>query len=246
LLTKKDCTIIKKGISAIVLDPDGQLLFRATEHDGLFFVDGDLLQQVVSPQFSVTEEEGKVLVARSYTSRAQDDLLMQAHRRHSHMEMRRCAEAAGLTLPPGYVFPICDACVLGKSQNHPHHKGANLQAQRRCQYLHFDFCGPFPTTGLYGERYILAFIDGYTGFVWDFYPAAQTEFFTILQALLLRLDNEFGINCVSVLRSDNAKVFKEAVVVTLCEGRGIMQQFSAPHSQWQTNTSLNFCRFPEK
>ena len=240
LLTDKDCTIIKKGKAAIVLDPDGQLLFRATNHDGLFFVDGDLLQQGVSPQFSVTEEEGKVLVARSYTSRAQDDLLMQAHRRHSHMEMRRCAEAAGLTLPSGYVFPICDACVLGKSQNHPHHKGANLQAQRRCQYLHFDFCGPFPTTGLYGERYILAFIDGYTGFVWDYYPAAQTEFFTILQALLLRLDNEFGVNCVSVLRSDNAKVFKEAVVVALCEGRGIIQQFSAPHSQWQNGKVERF------
>jgi hypothetical protein len=123
--------------------------------------------------------------------------------------------------------------VLGKSQNHPHHKGANVQASRRCQYLHFDFCGPFPTTGLYGERYILAFVDGYTGFVWDYYPVSQSEFFAILQALLLRLDNEFGVNCVSFLRSDNARVFKEPPVVTLCEKRGIIQQFSAPYSQWQ-------------
>ena len=235
LLTAKGCTIIKKDDFAVVLDPEGTVLFRASQHDGLFFVDGSLRkeQRPVSSQFSVTEEKGVVHVARSYASRTTDDLLMQAHRKHSHMEMGRCAVAAGITLPPGYVLPICDCCVLGKSEDHPHHKGANIQAQRRCQILHFDFCGTFPTTGLFGERYILAFIDGHTGFIWDFYPASQAEFYAILNALLLRLDNEFGKNCVSILRSDNAKVFKETQVVTLCEARGIVQQFSAPYSQWQ-------------
>ena len=60
-------------------------------------------------------------------------------------------------------------------------------------------------------------------------PQIQTEFFAILEALLLRLDNEFGKDCVSILRSDNAKVFKEAIVQLLCQRRGIVQQFSAPY-----------------
>jgi len=175
----------------------------------------------------------KVNLSRSYASKAQDDLLMLTHRRHSHMDLLRCARAAGIALPPGYVLPICDSCVLGKSENHPHHKGANVKPQKRCQAVHFDFCGPFPTTGIYGERYILIFIDGFTGYVWDFYPKSQTEFFVILEALLLRLDNEFGKHCVSILRSDNAKVFKESPVQELCRSRGIVQQFSAPYSQWQ-------------
>ena len=51
--------------------------------------------------------------------------------------------------------------------------------------------------------------------------------------MLLRLDNEFGKDCVSILRSDNAKVFKESIVQLLCRRRGIVQQFSAPYSQWQ-------------
>ena len=235
MLTEKGCTIIKKDKSGVVLDSKGHTLFKATLRDGLFFVDGQLLQSrsKISSQFLVSEVMGTVNLARSYASKAQDDLLMLTHRRHSHMEMLRCATAAGITLPPGYVFPICDSCVLGKSENHPHHKGANLKAQRRCQALHFDFCGPFPTTGIYGERYILAFIDGFTGYIWDFYPKSQTEFFEILDTLLRRLDNEFSKSCVSILRSDNAKVFKETQVVILCETRGIVQQFSAPYSQWQ-------------
>ena len=229
MLTKKGCTIIKKDHSALVLDAEGNALFRASLKDDLFFVDGQLLLCPIYPQFLVSDVVGlshhgheekkidlnapiQINLSRSYASKAQDDLLMLAHRRHSHMDLLRCAKAAGITLPPGYVLPICDSCVLGKSEDHPHHKGANVKPHRRCQAIHFDFCGPFPTTGIYGERYILIFIDGFTGYVWDFYPKSQTEFFVILEALLLRLDNEFGHHCVSILRSDNAKVFKESPV----------------------------------
>jgi histone deacetylase 1/2 len=244
MLTTKGCVIIKQLKTAVVLDTEGRTLFRASlRPPGLFFVDGEFLRPISDSDvmgISKSETGGpqvdnpeQINLARSYATKAQDDLLMLAHRKYSHMEMSRCAKAVGITLPPGYTFPICDSCVLGKSENHPHHKGANLKPQRRCQALHFDFCGPFPTTGIYGERYILIFIDGYTGYIWDFYPKTQTEFFAILDALLLRLDNEFGKNCVSILRSDNAKVFKEAPVQVLCEARGIAQQFSAPYSQWQ-------------
>ena len=117
LLTAKGCTIIKKDDFAVVLDPAGQILFRACLRDGLFFVSGTLREEQRPSQFSVTEEKGVVQVARSYASRTTDDLLMQAHRKHSHMDMTRCAVAAGITLPAGYVLPICDCCVLGKSSH---------------------------------------------------------------------------------------------------------------------------------
>jgi hypothetical protein len=110
-LTAKGCTIIKKDETAVVLDPEGHTLFKASLHDGLFFVDGDLLCRQVSPQFLVTENKGVVNVARSYATKSQNDILMQTHRKHSHMDMHRCAAAAGIILPAGFILPICDACA---------------------------------------------------------------------------------------------------------------------------------------
>ena len=179
-----------------------------------------------------------MLLAKTYSKRDVSDLLGRYHRRMSHMDFKRVAAAFGVQLPAGFEPPLCHACVIGKQRNIPHHEGAKLRATRACAGLHIDFCGPFPHTSRYGARYLLIFKCDFTKYIWDFYPQAQSEFFDILVALVTRLSNQFSVkNVVVWIRSDNGKVFTDGRVIEFCVAKGIRQEFSAPHSQWQNGSA---------
>ena len=192
-----------------------------------------LSQDDVSSGDDCDMTEGVLNVAKSYAAKERVDQLTLAHRRLSHMSFKRVASTFGFTLPPDYVFPLCDACVIGKAADHPHHKGAKIRATRKCEGLHLDFCGPFPDVAITGDRYLLIFLCDFTEFIWDFYVAKQSQFVDILDRFLLRLDSEHGKNCVAWIRSDNGKVFSDHRVISICAGRGIRNEYSAPYSQWQ-------------
>ena len=259
VLTKLGCCITKKGDGGVVTDKDGNTLFEVVRQRGLYFADGEFVRQPVAslkvrnnaPDIPIALEKafdrvldapdseivdllpGMVNLARSYSARAVVDQLSRLHKRLSHMEFRKVANTFGIALPADYVFPLCDACVVGKAANHPHHEGAKIRASRQCQGLHIDFCGPFPSVAVTGDKYLLIFICDFAEFIWDFYTPTQSNFFDILEKLLLRLDNEHGKNCVGWIRSDNGKVFTDHRVLALCASRGIRNEYSAPYSQWQ-------------
>ena len=142
-----------------------------------------------------------LLLAKTYTKHEMSDLLGRYHRRMSHMDFKRVAAAYGIVLPAGFEPPLCHSCVIGKQRNVPHHEGARLRAVRACAGLHIDFCGPFPHTSRYGARYLLIFKCDFTGFIWDFYPQSQSDFFDIFVALLARLSNQFSVKNVVFLGS---------------------------------------------
>ena len=179
-----------------------------------------------------------LFLAKTYSKRDVSDLLGRYHRRMSHMSFKRVASSFGMTLPPGFEPPLCNACVMGKQKNIPHHEGARLKATRPCAGLHIDFCGPFPHISRYGNRYLLIFKCDFTGFVWDYYTRSQSEFYEILVALVARLSNQFSLqNVVIWIRSDNGKVFTEGQVASFCLSKGIRHEFSAPYSQWQNGSA---------
>ena len=184
----------------------------------------------VSSEDDCDMTEGVVNVAKSYSARERVDQLTLAHRRLSHMSFKKVAATFGFVLPPDFVFPLCDACIVGKAADHPHHKGAKIRATRKCEGLHLDFCGPFPDVAITGDRYLLIFICDFTEFIWDFYVSKQSQFVDVLERFLLRLDSEHGKNCVAWMRSDNGKVFSDHRVMDICAGRGIRNEYSAPYT----------------
>ena len=185
-LLNKGCSILKHGSSGTVRDANNSLVFTITPREGLFMIDG-AVQLPPAPKIEVE----RMLLARAYSKPETSlDRLGVLHRRMQHASFHKVAESYGLKLPVGFTPPFCEPCVMAKSANHPHHEGARADASVRFQGLHCDFCGPFPCDSLSGARYLLVFIDSFTGFIWDFYPNSQTEFFDIWHALLARLDNE--------------------------------------------------------
>jgi transposase InsO family protein len=85
---------------------------------------------------------------------------------------------------------------------------------------------------------LLIFKCDFTGFVWDFYTKAQSEFYDIFVALVARLSNQFSLlNVVIWIRSDNGKVFTDCRVAAFCLQKGIRHEFSAPYSQWQNGSA---------
>jgi transposase InsO family protein len=186
----------------------------------------------------ICDELHSLLLSKVYSKREVSDLLGRYHRRMSHISFKRVAAAFGIELPANFEPPMCNACVIGKQQNVPHHEGARLRSTRPCAGLHIDFCGPFPHTSVTGNRYLLIFKCDFTGYVWDFYTRHQSEFFDIFVALVKRLSNQFSVkNVVVWIRSDNGKVFTEGRLAEYCLQKGIRHEFSAPHSQWQNGSA---------
>lgn len=187
---------------------------------------------------ALTDDSGLLLMAKVYSKKDVSDLLGRYHRRMSHISFKRVAMAFGIKLPADFEPPLCNACVIGKQKNVPHHEGARLRATRPCAGLHIDFCGPFPHISLYGSRYLLIFKCDFTGFVWDFYTKSQSEFYEIFVALMARISNQFSLaNAVIWIRSDNGKVFTDGRVREFCLQKGIRHEFSAPYSQWQNGAA---------
>jgi len=262
LLAKAGCCIMKKDKMGAVYDKNGKLLFSLALRGGLYLAEGEFTQpkndlmptsgtSSAAPDLrgafdallKASEKEvppllaNAVLLAKSYTRREVVDQLSRMHRRLSHMDFRKVAKTFGVVLPSDYTFPLCDACLVGKAADHPHHEGAKVRATRTAQGFHVDFVGPLPTVSITGDRYMLLFIDDFTEMLFDFYVTKQSQYYDIFVALIARFENEHGRGCVCWIRSDGGLVFSEKRVVDFCVKKGIACHYSAAHSQWQNGKS---------
>ena len=144
-LTTLDCCIVKKGGGGTVFAETGEVLFKLILRNGLYFADVDFVKEPTPLQTAavpaaeescsapsaleeaasaclVAEEgalkgliSGLVLLAKSYSAREVVDQISRLHKRLSHMEFRKVADTFAINLPADYVFPLCGACVVGKT-----------------------------------------------------------------------------------------------------------------------------------
>ncbi|XP_076620060.1 uncharacterized protein LOC143341213 [Colletes latitarsis] len=58
---------------------------------------------------------------------------------------------------------VCDSCNLGKLNWKPHKIITRNQSKSPLELLHADICGPMPIPSLSGSRYMMIFVDDYSG-----------------------------------------------------------------------------------
>lgn len=140
----------------------------------------------------------------------------------------------------------CDTCRLAKMVRSPHH-AASWKPANVGELLHTDVMGPFPITGLTGERYAIVVKDGYSGMTWVACVRTKDHAFNHVVAVvnlintqllqlvtaegdgltpLLRLSASF----VKTIRSDNGSEFINARMTAFCESKGITQEPSVAYN----------------
>jgi hypothetical protein len=166
-------TTIFDQIGAHVLK-NGICLFRATLENGLYLVKLEDL--------NIFRE--RMLLA----SHKLEPSLMNHHRRLAHcgphLIQRSISQkrVAGLELPSDSSLTICESCLQGKAHRLKDRKDLRSMIPHRLKHpkafgevVTGDVTGPFATPShLHGSKYLLAFIDTASGYIWDFYMETVT------------------------------------------------------------------------
>ena len=148
------------------------------------------------------------------------------------LNFRSLAKALNIRMPS--EIPFCR--VEAKATRHPKSKAPHpprALATRPGSRIHFDPFGPFSDRLSDGTYYGLLFVDAFSRVMWlDTIPSLK-EWFSRLQALILRLEAEKGSDrVVSELACDSAPMFKHnREFLDYAERKGIVVLFSPPYTQ---------------
>ena len=93
-----------------------------------------------------------------------------------------------------------------------------------------------PITSMNGSRYLVTFIDDFSGYTWVFFLKNKSEVcekFTELKALI---ENAYGIK-IKILRYDNGGEYVSNELLHICSQSGIQVQHLVPYTPQQNDVA---------
>ena len=104
-----------------------------------------------------------------------------------------------------------------------------VSTSKPLELLHIDLFGPSRTTSLGENYYGLVIVDDYSRFTWTLFLKTKNEAFDAFHKLAKVIQNEKGLNIVSI-RSDHGGEFQNESFENFCEENGIHHNFSVPRT----------------
>ena len=107
-----------------------------------------------------------------------------------------------------------------------------ISTSRPLKLLHLDLFGPSRNTSLGGIFYAFVIVDDYSRFTWVCFLAHKDNAFKAFKNLAKRVQNDKGF-CITTIRSDHGREFKNESFKSFCNDFGITHQFSSPRTPQQ-------------
>lgn len=132
--------------------------------------------------------------------------------------------------------PGCSNCIAAKQITHPFPDKSDTEYTAPGQMIVSDVCGPMSVTSVGKARYFVTFTDLYSRFTFVKFLKEKSQVPKVWEDLVRLIENiaEIRIKC---LRSDNGGEYTGQRIKDFCAGKGIKQEFSAPHSPSQNGIS---------
>ena len=205
--------------SCLVTDSDGCVVVHGSRQpDSLYYVSG------VSCQLPLTN------IARAVPN------LQTWHRRLGHVNYKSIIDMAkngvvtGMPIDLSTLPPLCEHCVLGKQMKMPVLKvRGGERAKKRLEKVFSDITGPEDVGSLSGEKYILNFIDDFSGMSWIYPLKQKSNAADVLKAWKTLVENESGEK-VKIFRTDNGGEYTSGVFETYLIQEGVRHQTTAPYT----------------
>jgi hypothetical protein len=147
------------------------------------------------------------------------------HRRLGHanhrtvMDMAQNGTAAGMTVDLSLAPQSCNHCVLGKQVCSPVPKEREgARSTCRLEWVHIDLSGPHSVMSRSGFKYIMNFIDDYSGYCWTRLLKVKSEAFDTFCTWLLATENQIRSK-LCYLVTDNGKLGSTEMGDWCCYGR---------------------------
>ena len=136
----------------------------------------------------------------------------------------------------------CEPCALGKMHRLPFPKHSENRASRILEIVHTDLCGPMQVDSVGGSRYVLTFTDDYSRYNIVYFLKKKSEVLGKFQEYVKHVENMSNqslkhLNIINTLRSDNGGEYTSGDFSKYCKEKGIIRQFTNPHSPQQNGVS---------
>jgi hypothetical protein len=113
------------------------------------------------------------------------NVLWHARFGHNNYHSLRMMKKKGVSDFPTIPMNLkqCDACILGKHSKQPFHD-SNSRVCKKIELIHSDMCGPTPIASVFGNKYIMNFIDDYTKMCWVYLLKRKSQVFETFKNFL--------------------------------------------------------------
>ncbi|KAD7478330.1 hypothetical protein E3N88_01466 [Mikania micrantha] len=224
LFTEHECIVLKPGFVV----PNDQILLRAPRRNNMYMLD----MSTATPLSNIS----------CFVSKASLDEASLWHRRLCHVNLKIMNKlvknklVTGLPTKEFICVDKCVACLKGKQHKSSHRAKEINSITTVLHLLHMDLFGPTSVKSLGRKSYCLVITDDFSRYTWVFFLNTKDETAEILKSFILRVENESDHH-VKIIRSDQGTEFKNQVLNSFCESKGITRQFSAPRTPQQNGVA---------
>jgi len=231
-----------KGTTILSFPPShGSLSFEAVIYNRLSFVRCDFIRpppQLAAALFNV-DHAFPVFPDASLTSELW-------HRRFGHpgvettKAMLTKPYADGITWTGTMSNTHCIPCLVGKGPQTPYTHNSH-RAEKICELIHIDTCGPYPVQTPHKELYFFIMLDDASNYGCTSLLVKKSDAFLAWKRATASWELISG-NKVKTVRTDGAKEFVEGNMGNHLRDVGIAVQITAPYAHSQNGKAERYIR----
>ena len=155
------------------------------------------------------------------------------HKRLGHLNFRDVENTSKTSIENS---PFCETCVLGKISKKPVPKVSENKATQKLERVFTDVMGPVSPSSIGGNRYVISFIDEFSGFSVVKYMKNKHEALSNFKEYVA----QYGTP--KILRSDNGTEYKNKAFKNFCIKNKIAREFTVPETPEQNGVAERFNR----
>ena len=227
--------VTKKGGSVLLRSDDGVI----TKDDTNFPIrtsDGELYYLDLYDKSSVVKDAAK----SCHPSAVRSSSLEQWHHILGHVNKRDILKleqvVEDMKISSKKDFP-CDTCTLSKQSVHVSRQ-PDERATAPLQFIHSDLAGPIEPVAKDGLKYVINFVDDFTGASFVYFLRCKSDATKALEKFLCDIAPYGKVEYVITrLRSDNGGEYVSKAFEEVLLKHTIRHEFSSPHSPHQNGTA---------
>ncbi|KAG6951553.1 hypothetical protein JG688_00013687 [Phytophthora aleatoria] len=129
-------------------------------------------------------------------------------------------------------FPVCDECTRANQQRASFKHTHTEHADTVNGLIFTDIKGPIETDSFGGKRYVLLFVDDWSGYMTVYLIRHKSEALEMFKEYMAHAKNKHGRGVVTV-NSDNGGEFKSPAWIDFCREQGIARRTTTPYTPEQ-------------
>ena len=140
-----------------------------------------------------------------------------------------------------------ETCLQGKFCSLPFSKESK-QYSRLLEIIHSDVCGPMSMNSHGGSRYMVTFIDDYSGWCEVYFLKRKDEILNAFQTFKKFAERQTGQK-IKYLKSDNGREYCNRSFNSFLRNEGIRRRLSVPYTpkqngiaEWKNRTLIEMAR----